>query len=356
MTQFRTVPRRIPKGRRLLAAGAMALTVSATSVSAQELNILTWEGYAEDAWIDQFEEEFGITVNPTYVGSNDEYMAALAAGDSQYDSVVIVSSLAQPAIKAGFVEPLDLSKIPNFENVSPEFRRIAFLKDGDTQYGAPYFWDIQPVTYLADEVEECSFEVLFDEKYKGKIAMWDDVSTIGDVASYMGFEDIWNLSDDQLEQVKQKMIEQKPLIRRYWSTGGEIIELMTSGEVVATNSWSYVTEALKDEGVNAAQCAPARPTAWLDSLFIVKGTEHPELVHEFINFMLRPDIAAKVYDVSGFSFTVREAEEHLPDGALEGTNLAKGPEFVENLSFWGEIPRRSRYLEVWNEVKAATVE
>lgn len=342
--------------RRILAAGALTLAFSATSVSAQDLNILTWEGYAEDAWIDQFEEEYGVTVNPTYVGSNDEYMAALAAGDSRYDAVVIVSSLAQPAIKAGFVEPLDLSLIPNFANISPEFRKLEFLKDGDTQYGAPDFWDIQPVTYLTDEVDECSFEVLFDEKYRGKIAMWDDVSTIGDVASYMGFDNIWDLSDEELEQVKQKMIEQKPLIRRYWSTGGEIIELMTSGEVVATNSWSYVTEALKDEGVNADQCAPARPTAWVDSLFIVKGTKNRELVHKFIDFMLRPEVAAKVYEVSGFSFTVRGAEELLPEGTLDGTNLSKGPEFVENLSFWGEIPRRSRYLEVWNEVKAATVE
>ena len=342
--------------RTAFAAGVLALAVSATAASAQELNILTWEGYADDAWIDQFEQEHDVTVNPTYVGSNDEYMAALAAGDNRYDAVVIVSSLAQPAIKAGFVEPLDLSLIPNFEKISPEFRKLAFLKDGDTQYGAPNFWDIQPVTYLADDVAECSFDVLFDEQYRGKIAMWDDVSTIGDVASYMGFENIWDLSDDELEQVKQKMIEQKPLIRRYWSTGGEIIELMTSGEVVATNSWSYVTEALKDEGVNAEQCAPERPTAWLDSLFIVKGTENRELVHQFIDFMLRPETAAKVYDVSGFSFTVRDADAFLPEGALEGTNLAKGPEFVESLFFWGEIPRRGRYLETWNEIKAESVE
>src|SRR3546814_4832849 len=95
--------------------------------------------------------------------------------------------------------------------------------------------------------------------------MWDDVSTLGDVASYMGFDNIWTLSDEELEQVKVKMIEQKPLIRRYWSTGGEVTELLASGEVVETNSWSYVTQAPRDEGINAAQCAQESQRAWLST-------------------------------------------------------------------------------------------
>lgn len=338
-------------------AALFVLSASCGAAAAQEeLNILTWEGLAEDTWINRFEEEHGVRVNPTYVGSNDEYMAALAAGDNRYDTVVIVSSLAQPAIKAGFVEPLDLSLIPNFQELAPEFQKVEFLKDGGTQYGVPTFWDIQPVTYHADVVQDCSFDVLFDPQYKGRIAMWDDVSTIGDVASYMGFEDIWNLSDEELEQVKQKMIEQKPLVRRYWSTGGEIIELMASGEVFATNSWSYITQALQDEGVNAKQCSPEQPTAWLDSHFIVKGTDNRELAHKFLNYMISPEVMAEAYEATGFGVTQRDAAEHLPDGAFEGSVMAEDPGFVDTLSFWAEIPRRGRYLEVWNEVKAAPVE
>jgi len=331
------------------------ITAAVPALAQNELNILTWEGLAEDAWIDRFEEERGVTVNPTYVGSNDEYMAALAAGDKRYDTVVIVSSLAQPAIKAGFVEPLDLDKIPNFSGIPAAFQE-GFLADGGTQYGVPTFWDIQPVTYNADVVADCSFDALFDEKYAGRIAMWDDVSTIGDVASDMGFDNIWELSDEELEQVKQRMIDQKPLVRRYWSTGGEIIELMASGEVVATNSWSYITQALQAEGINAQQCAPERPTAWLDSHFIVSGGANIDLAHEFINFMISPEVMAQAYEATGFGVTVPAAEEHLSDGAFDGSVMAEGPEFVDALSWWGEIPRRGRYLEVWNEVKAAQVE
>lgn len=347
---------RLHSSTALLLATSLTFSMIAVAGSAQQLNILTWEGLAEDAWIQQFEEEHGVRVIPTYVGSNDEYMAALAAGDRRFDTVVIVSSLAQPAIQAGFVEPLDLDKIPNFSAVSDEFRAIDFLRDGDTQYGIPTFWDIQPITYNADVVEDCSFDVLFDERYQGRIAMWDDVSTIGDVASDMGFEDIWNLSDEDLEQVKQRMIEQKPLVRRYWSTGGEIIQLMATGEVVATNSWSYITQALQDEGINAQQCAPERPTAWLDSHFIVSGSQNVDLAHAFINFMISPQTMAQSFEVTGFGVTVPAASEHLPEDAFTGSVMAEEPDFVSTLSWWGEIPRRGRYLEVWNEVKAARVE
>lgn len=332
---------------------ALALVAVATQARAETLRILTWEGLADDAWIEPFEEKHGVEVQRTYVGSNDEYMSALAAGDTQYDTVVIVSSLARNAIEAGFVEPLDLDKIPNFDRIYPEFAGVEFLRGDGRQYGVPTFWDIQPVTINADVVEECSFDVLFDEQYKGKIAMWDDVSTIGDVAAYMGFDNIWTLDDEQLAQVKQKLMDQTKLVRRYWSTGGEAVELFVSGEVVATNSWSYITEQLRSEGMNAEQCAPERPTAWLDSHFIVKGTKHRELAHEFINYMLEPEVLAPLAKTSGFGVTVPEVLDHL-DAESTPDVMKQDAGFRRSIQFWEEIPRRGRYLEIWNEVKAGS--
>jgi putative spermidine/putrescine transport system substrate-binding protein/spermidine/putrescine transport system substrate-binding protein len=337
-------------------AGLLTLTLTAlpTGALAQDtLRILTWEGLADDAWIEPFEEEHDVEVRRTYVGSNDEYMSALAAGDTQYDTVVIVSSLGRNAIEAGFVEPLDLDRIPNFERIYPEFAGVDFLRGDGEQYGVPTFWDIQPVTINADVVEDCSFDVLFDEQYEGKIAMWDDVSTIGDVAAYMGYEDIWTLSDEELEQVKNRLVEQSRLVRRYWSTGGEVVELFASGEVVATNSWSYITQQLRDEGMNAEQCAPERPTAWLDSHFIVEGTDNRELAHAFVNYMLEPEVLAQVAETSGFGVTVPDVLDHL-DAESTPSVMREDDEFRQSIHFWEEIPRRGRYLEIWNEVKAGT--
>lgn len=319
------------------------------------LKILTWEGLANDSWVKPFEEKYHVKVDRTYVGSNDEYMAKLAAGDIQYDMVVIVSSLAQPAIRAGFVEPVNLKDIPNFKKIYPAFQNLNFERHNGKQYGIPNDWDILPVTVNSNVVKHCSFGVLFNKKYKGKIAMWDDVATLGTVAAYMGFHNIWNLNKSQLNQVKKKMIAQKPLIRTYWSTGGQIIQLFRSGEVVATDSWSYVTRKLKDEGMNVTQCTPKHATAFLDADFVVKGTHHKELVEKFINYLISPKVAAQVYKASGFGVTDPSARKHLPKGALKGSVMDKGAEFRRNINFWKEIPNRGQYLHVWNEVKAASV-
>ena len=85
-----------------------------------------------------------------------------------------------------------------------------FIRKGGEIYGAPSFLALQPVTVNAEAIPEGNhFGLLFDPKYAGKIAMWDDVSTLGDVANWMGINDIWNMTDDQLGAVRAKLIEQK---------------------------------------------------------------------------------------------------------------------------------------------------
>ena len=113
---------------------------------------------------------------------------------------------------------------------------------------------------------------------------------------------------------------------------------------------------LKAEGVAASQCAPKNPNAWLDSHFIVKGSQNTELAHEFINYMLQPDVLAQLQQKSGFGVTVPAIKDHLPEGALAGTIMDSDADFRNSIRFWEEIPERGKYLEVLNEIKAATAE
>lgn len=325
--------------------------------AADELRVLTWEGYADDEWVKPFEEELGVVVSRTYVGSNDEYMAKLAAGGGGYDVVVIVSSLAQPAIIAGFVEPLDLDLIPNFKDLFQGFQTLDFNMKGGKVYGAPTFWGTNPVTVSAEAIPEGNdFGVLFDPKFTGRISMWDDVSTIADVANYMGYDNIWDLTDEQLATVKQKMIGQKPLIRKYWSQAGEAIDLFAGGEVVASNSWNYITQALIDQGHNVREFVPDRAIGWVDSHFIVKGSENRELAHKYINHMLAPKSMAVIGERTGYSVTNPKSKQYMDSAAWGRLYMDEGPDILANIQFWQEIPRRAKYLEVWNEIKAAAVE
>lgn len=321
---------------------------------AQELQVLTWEGYADDSWIKPFEEETGATVKRTYVGSNDEYMAKLATGSGGYDVVTIVSSLAQPAIKAGFVEPLDLNLIPNYNELFGPLQTLPTNRHDGEIYGAPTFWGIEPVTVNADVIPEGDdFAILFDPKYAGKIAMWDDISTISAVANHMGFKNLWSLDDDQLEAVKSKMIDQKKLVRKYWSQAGEAIELFASGEVVASNSWDYITNELVKQGINVRQFIPTPGIGWLDSHFVVKGTDQRELANKYINHLLDAEMQGKIGEVTGYDVTNPNSKAYMDSQVWETLHMDEATDILPTMQFWKELPRRGKYLEIWNEIKAA---
>lgn len=341
----------------LLATCGMLAGLSTPVWAADELRVLTWHGYANAEWVEPFEQEHGVTVDRTYVGSNDEYMTALAAG-ADYDVVVIVSSLAQPAIQAGFVQPLELSKLPNFQALSEGFKDLDFLHDEEgNAYGAPTFWGTDPVVVNADVVDmdeyDHVYDVLWDEQYRGEIAMWDDVATLGEVVGhYLGFENIWTMDEAQLEQVKQKMIEQKPLIRTYWSDPGDVIELFLSGEIVATNGWNFVTQALKDEGFPAEEYNPDPAVGFVDSHFIVANSGNTDLAHRFINHMLGARTQAQIAEGSGYSVTNPDSEEYMDPQLWQRLYTKDADRLLEEMKFWEEIPNRSRYIEIWDEVKA----
>ena len=343
---------------KLTASAALSSTAMAVAPvranTATELRLLTWEGYADDSWVKDFEKEHGVSVSRSYVGSNDEYMAKLAAGGVEYDLVVIVSSLAQRAIGAGFVEPLDPTLIPNLAQLFPRLQSLALISAGGALYGAPTFLALSPVTVNAEEIPEGDdFGLLFDPKFEGKIAMWDDVSTIGDVANWMGYENIWTLDDDQLQAVKERLIAQKPLIRTYWSQAGEAIDLFKNKEIVATNSWSYITATLKADGLPVRDFYGNPALAALDSHFIVKGTAKRELAHKFINHILSAKSQGSIAEVTGYTPTNPASQSYMSAETWSAMRMDEATTMMETIRFWEDIPRRARYIELLNEVKSA---
>lgn len=338
----------------LALAGAVSGLLPARAGAAEELRLLTWEGYADDSWVKDFEAANGVTVSKTYVGSNDEYMAKLAAGGGDYDLVVMVSSLAKRAIDAGFVEALDPLLIPNLQHLFPRLQALDFLDVDGKLYGAPTFIAVSPVTVDADTIPEGEdFGILFDPRYSGKVAMWDDVSTIGDVANWMGYENIWTLDDVQLDAVKARLIGQKPLIRTYWSQAGEAIDLFKNKEIVATNSWSYITSALKGDGFPARDFYSRPPLAALDSHFVVKGSARRELAHKFIDHILSAKSQGSIADVTGYTPTNPASKAHMRPETWMALRMDDAAAMMDSIRFWEDIPRRARYVEILNEIKSA---
>ena len=348
--------------RTLLSAASamgMGLVLGAGSAHAGNLDILTWEGYADDSFVEPFEKRTGCEVNATYVGSNDEFVAKVMGGGAAYDLVSPSNDTTMRLIDAGAVEAVDRSRMSHMDEFFDEFKSPQWLTKNGKLYGVPYGWGIMRIIVNGDKVSDPaqSLSILWDPAHRDQISVWDDLEAIYMAARYLGFEDSYELSDAELQQVKEVLIEMKPNVRKYWRTTGEMGNLMSSGEVVAGNSWESTIVKLRNEGMKVIDLRPKEGRGgWADSWLIVDGAGDNPCVYQWLNYNSTPKAQALAHEVTGFGYSNRNLVEHLAGETrkqYEGLGM-DDPDSLKRVDWWQPVKRRAKYLEIWNQVKAAS--
>jgi len=207
---------------KLLAMLAGVLLAGSCSRKTPTLNLLVWEGYADPSFVQEFEEQNHCKVSASYMGSSDELVAKLRGGSAGiYDVISPSSDVATSIAVAGLAAPLDLTKIPSYNQLSPQLTSLPLVRLNGQVYGVPFMWGPNPIIYDTTVFPQPpdSWNVMWDPKYKGKISVWDDLSTVYMAAQVLGYDrpdpsQLYNLSDEQLEVVKKKLLELKPNIQR----------------------------------------------------------------------------------------------------------------------------------------------
>lgn len=340
------------------AAWAAAGTVgTGAPAAAGELSFLGWEGYADESYTKEFEAATGCKVTATYVGSNDDFAPKLASGGGVYDIVSVSADAAGVLVAAGLVDPLDRSKLEHLGDIYEVFRDAkAINADGET-YGVPLTWGSIPLMYRTDKItgEPDSYAALWDEKYQGKIALWDDKSAIYNTARLLGYDDVYNLSDEQLAEVQRKLVEQKPLLRKYWSTAGELVNLYASGEVWISNTWGgYQVAELQKQGIPVKEFLPKeKADGWVDNWMIVKGSPNVDCAYAYINFTTSARGQCGISSVTGYSAANPVAAKECMSPEEYVAKHQDDIGYVNSLVMW-ELPARlDVYTNVWNAVKGA---
>src|SRR5260221_4738394 len=211
------------------------------------------------------------------MGSSDELVAKLRGGSSyNYDVISPSSDVATSIVRAGLAAPLDLSKIQSYNQLSPRLRDSPLVRANGRTYGVPDVGGRNPVLYdtIAFPEPPESWSSLWGTKFKGKIALWHELTSVYLAAQVLGYDkpdpnQLYNLTDAQLEAVKKKLIELKPNIRKYWSTGGELTNLFQNNEVIAAMRWPLTTNELPKLNFPIAETIPkTHTTGWIDHLMI----------------------------------------------------------------------------------------
>jgi putative spermidine/putrescine transport system substrate-binding protein/spermidine/putrescine transport system substrate-binding protein len=166
---------------------------------------------------------------------------------------------------------------------------------------------------------------------------------------------IYDLSDEQIAAAQAKLIEQRPLVRKYWATAGELVDLYKSDEVWISNTWGgYQSALLAAEGIEVVEFIPEEGAeGWMDSNMIVAGTPNEECAYKFLNMAVSAEGQGGVFRVNGYSSTnpVAAAEFMTPEefSALHQDD----PDYLNSLLLWQNLADRlPTYTNAWNAVKA----
>ena len=313
----------------------------------RELAIYNWSDYIADDTIPNFEKEFGVTVTYDTYESNEEMMAKLQAGASPYDLVVPSNYLVPVLAAQGLAFPLVRTYLTNFDHLSPAFVNPVF--DPDNRYSVPYQWGTTGIAYRRDKVPApASWGVFHDAAYRGKMTQMDDQrDVIGAWLRYRGHS-LNSTDPGDLAQARADAIAAKQNLKAYVSA--PVKAQLISGDVWIAQLWNGDTFQAKQEQPALDYLLPAEgSTIWTDSLLIPRSAPHKRAAHEFINYVLRPDVGAAISSATGYGSPNQSAMSRMANpipypSAEEFRRLEYQRDLGEASELWDRI---------WTEIKSA---
>lgn len=316
------------------------------------INVYNWGDYIDSDVIKDFEEEYGIKVNYSMYETNEDMYIKLKQGGSSYDVVIPSDYMIERMISEDLLLKLNMDNIPNIAKVDQDLLSPDY--DPNNEYSVPYMWGTVGILYnttMVDEVVD-SWDILWDEKYADQIIMLNSQrDSLAVALKKLGYS--MNTRDvAELEEARDILIEQKPLVYAY--LGDQVKDTMIAGEaalaVVYSGDAVYMIRenpdldfALPKEGFNL----------WYDSMVIPSSAKNKEGAEAFINFMTRPDIAARNADYIGYSSPVPEAIEMLPEDLKNSKVAYPDPELLTNTEvFKDPADIVDVYDRIWTELNS----
>jgi spermidine/putrescine transport system substrate-binding protein len=331
-------------------------SASSPEASTKTLTVVNWKDYGSDdpEVVKEFESKYNVTVVHQYMASEEELLTRLRTSkEGELDVVLPNASILPVAINDGLLEPIDTSKLANYASVYEPFKNLPEnSKDGQV-YAVPWVWGSTAIAYNPDAVQEPidSVQVFWDEKYKGRIAFRDDFNDAIMTAALALGQDPNHPSD--LEAIKKKLIEQKPLNRTYWKTGDEFSKLYAGKMVDIGLMWSGQTASMKKEGQNIRYVIPKEGAiGWVDNWAIVKGSRNVDLAHKFIDYMIDKKFQEAWVNKGGPAPVNQEVSKNLDPAFQEEMGLNE--ETINKLKFisYHSDEEKKQWNELWLTVKS----
>jgi putrescine transport system substrate-binding protein len=343
----------------LCAGGCSGGTAHGTAASAAEnvLNVDNWSDYIQPTVIADFQKEYGIRVNYDVFDSNEILETKLLTGHTNYDIVVPSGAFLERQIQADIYQKLDKALLPNLKNVDPQVARAAAVYDPGNQYSVDYMWITSGVGYNTAEISAHmpdapvdSWRMLFDPAVVSKfqdcgVSILDAPSeVVGTVLIFLGRNPNSNSPDD-LKAAMAVLQAIRPYLR--YVDASRYIDNFANGDICLAMGWSGDVKQAHDrardagKGVDIAYSIPKEGAiANYDVLAIPADAPHVRNAHLFINFLLRPEIAARNSNLIKYANSVLPSIQPLDLAVVNDPGVYPPPEVRARLT-----PERPRPVD-----------
>ena len=316
------------------------------------INVYNWGDYIDTDVIKEFEDEFGIKVNYSMYETNEDMYIKLKQGGSSYDVVIPSDYMIEKMIREDMLLKLNIDNIPNIVKVNEDLLSPDY--DPTNEYSVPYMWGTVGILYNTTMVETPldSWDILWDEKYDDQIIMLNSQrDSLAVALKRLGYS--MNTRDvGELEEARDELILQKPLVYAY--LGDQVKDTMIAGEAALAVVYSGDAVYMIRENPDLAYAFPKEGTnLWFDSMVIPSSAKNKEGAEAFINFMTRPEIAARNADYIGYSSPIPEAIEMLPNDLKNSKVAYPDSEQIANMEvFKDPADIIEVYDRIWTELNS----
>ncbi len=345
----------------------MSLSVSDTEYYTQlqgqdiSINVYNWGEYisdGSDGMLDvnaEFTKLTGIDVNYSTYATNEELYAKLKGGGASYDVIIPSDYMISRMIKENMLQKLDLTNIPNLSNITDTFMYPEY--DPQNGYSVPYTWGTVGIIYDKTAIDEQDFgwEILWEEKYKDQILMFDNPRDAFAVAELLLGYSLNTENSSEIAAASEKLKEQKTLVQAY--VMDEIFDKMGAGEAVLAPYYAGDALTLMDEYEHLGFVIPKSGTnLFVDAMCIPVSAKEKKAAEMYINFMCEPDVAYSTTSYIGYSTPNKKAFDMLDDEVKnDGISYLDDKYLDEHTEVYTNLSDEANNLmqQKWTEMKSS---
>ncbi|MBP7279066.1 MAG: spermidine/putrescine ABC transporter substrate-binding protein [Tissierellia bacterium] len=331
------------------------IILAATGCSSEEkqtLSILNYDIYIDKSLLTEFEKANDVTIKYDTYSTPEEMYIKVKSGASKYDLIISSEYMIERMINEKLVNKLNFDNIPNYKYIGEDFKNHVY--DPDNEYSVPYFWGTLGILYNKKTVDASSdsWAMLWDENHAQKIIMMDSQrDSFAAALKLLGYS-INTVDEGELDEAKELLIKQRPLVMAYITDGSPAI--MVTEEADMALVWSGEAVAAMSENENLDFVIPKEGSnIWIDAMVIPSTTQNQELAEKFINFLCSTEATLRNIDEVWYSTVHTEAIKQVDEELLNNPAFNIPKEDIAKMEMLRD-PKEfiELYTERWTELMA----